>query len=190
VLRAGRSISEVFTIGHSRHDGAAFVALLQSHAVELLADVRRKPWSGRHPQFNRDRLAKTLSAASIEYRHFEALGGMRAEAAGPSPNGAWRSGFLRAYADHALTAEFATALGELSAAARHRRTAVMCAEADWHDCHRQVLADYLIAGGFAVRHIAPDGALAEGRLAATARIEGPQRVVYPAATARQGTLDI
>jgi uncharacterized protein (DUF488 family) len=180
----------VFTVGHSRHDIATFIGLLQQHGIAVLADVRRKPWSGRNPQFNRDRLAKALGAAGIDYRHFDALGGHREANAGRLENAALRSAFLRGYADHALTADFAAALDQVREAARRRAVAVMCAEADWHDCHRQILADYLVAGGFTVRHIGPDGALAEGTLAKAAKVEGPHRIVYPAALPRQGALDL
>ena len=183
-------MTDVFTIGHSRHDIAAFVALLQRHSIGLLADVRRKPWSGRHPQFNRDRLAESLRAEGIDYRHFEALGGYRESAPGPSRNAGWRDGFLRAYADHALTGAFAASFADLAATAKRRRVAVMCAEADWRDCHRQILSDYLLAAGFAVRHIGPDGDVEPGRLAASACVEAPGRVVYPAQAPRQGTLDL
>lgn len=183
-------MTEIFTIGHSRHDIAAFATLLQRRAITLLADIRRKPWSGRYPQFNRERLARSLHAAGIDYRHFEALGGYRESPPGSSRNDAWRDGFLRAYADHALTSDFAAAFADLAAAAKQRRVAIMCAEAAWRDCHRQILTDYLIAANFTVTHIGPDGEVEPARLAPTARVEASGRVVYPAPVPRQGALDL
>ena len=41
----------------------------------------------------------------------------------------------------------------LDALADERQTAVMCAEAVWWRCHRQLVADALVARGIAVRHI-------------------------------------
>lgn len=54
----------ILTIGHSRHDITRFLALLRQHQVSVLAELRRKPWSRRHPQFNRDRLARALPGGS------------------------------------------------------------------------------------------------------------------------------
>jgi uncharacterized protein (DUF488 family) len=172
-------MTDIFTIGHSRHDLATFLALLRGHAIAVLADVRRKPWSRRHPQFNRERLAGSLAEAGIAYRHDEALGGFRDAAAQSAGNAAWREPFLHAYADYALTPAFAAAFGSVCAVARTKPLAIMCAEADWHDCHRQIIADYLLANGFAVRHIGPDGTIDAGRMNPAARVESPAAIRYP-----------
>ena len=57
----------LFTIGHSNHPIAHFLALLQQHAIAALADVRSVPYSRRHPQFSRAPLAQSLAAAGIDY---------------------------------------------------------------------------------------------------------------------------
>jgi uncharacterized protein (DUF488 family) len=43
---------DIFTVGHSTHSLEAFVALLQVHGVEVVADVRAYPRSRRHPHFD------------------------------------------------------------------------------------------------------------------------------------------
>jgi hypothetical protein len=49
----------------------------------------------------------------------------------------------------------------------------MCAEADWRNCHRQLIADRLLAEGHDVRHIMKDGIeAAEMNPAAMRRPEG------------------
>ena len=64
------------TIGHSNHPIGRFVDLLKSGGVEAVVDVRSTPYSRRFPQFGRERLAQTLSAAGILYRYEgAALGG-------------------------------------------------------------------------------------------------------------------
>lgn len=58
---------EVFTIGHSDRSPGKFAELLAMHAVSAVADVRSAPYSGRFPQFNREKLKKTLSEEGLEY---------------------------------------------------------------------------------------------------------------------------
>ena len=71
----------VLTVGHSTRPIEAFVGLLRAHGVTLLADVRSTPYSRRHPQFGRERLARSLADAGIGYAHLPALGGKRAAVA-------------------------------------------------------------------------------------------------------------
>jgi uncharacterized protein (DUF488 family) len=51
------------------------------------------------------------------------------------------------------TDEFQAALDELIAYAADGTTAIMCAEALWWQCHRQLTADALVARGIDVAHI-------------------------------------
>ena len=51
------------------------------------------------------------------------------------------------------TPEFADAFDGLRRIASETRTAVMCAEALWWQCHRRLIADALLAAGCEVRHI-------------------------------------
>jgi uncharacterized protein (DUF488 family) len=142
----------LFTIGHSTHAVEELVGLLRDAGVELVVDVRRFPGSRRHPQFGRERLAAALAEAGIGYRHEEALGGRR-RARVDSPNTAWRNEQLRGYADHMASEDFAAGLARLLALAAERPTAVMCAEAYWRHCHRQLLADAVAAAGWEVVHL-------------------------------------
>ena len=57
----------VLTIGHSRHPLEAFVALLRRYEVAKVIDVRSTPYSRFNPQFNRESLARNLTACGIEY---------------------------------------------------------------------------------------------------------------------------
>jgi uncharacterized protein (DUF488 family) len=145
-----------FTIGHSTHALDAFAGLLAGHGVRRIADVRRFPGSRRHPHFNRDALAAELERRGIAYTHFEALGGRRSVRPG-SPNGGWDNAAFQGYADHMANASFAAGLAELEALAAAEPTAVMCAEALWWQCHRRLVADALVARGWAVDHIGPGG---------------------------------
>lgn len=174
----------LFTIGHSTHPVDEFLKLLARHGVEALADVRRFPGSRKHPQFGRDALASTLPPSGVEYRWFEALGGRRGRSAVESANLGLRNESFRHYADYMATPEFHEALGELLELARRKRTAFMCSEGLYWRCHRRLVADSLLARGFAVQHIMPSGELRPHTLTEAARIVG-EEVSYPLPDAGQ-----
>ena len=167
----------IYTIGHSTHSADAFLALLRMHGVTQLADVRTMPMSRRHPHFNRDSLEKFLAASGLHYRHFGGLGGLR-KPKRDSTNTAWKHPSFRGYADYMETEAFERAFRQLATFASEGPTAVMCAEAVWWRCHRQLLADALLVQGVPVWHIVgADAKLHE--MSAFARIlEG--KVIYPA----------
>jgi uncharacterized protein (DUF488 family) len=168
----------IWTIGHSTLPIEAFLERLAAHRVETVADVRRHPASRWQPHFNRARLAASLEAGGLEYVHFEPLGGRREPAPGDT-NAGLRDPQFRGYADWTATPEFAAALEQLTALAAARRTAMMCAEAEFTRCHRSLLADLLAARGWEVLHIEGTGPPLPHPMTPGARIEGG-RVTYPA----------
>jgi uncharacterized protein (DUF488 family) len=150
---------KILTICHSTHEIDRFLRLIRSHRVQAVADVRRYPMSRRHPQFNTASLAEALRAAGIDYSSLaDELGGRRRPRAG-SPNTAWRMEGFRGYADHMGGPAFAAGIDRLQASAATARTAVLCAEEDWRRCHRRLIADALLVGGWSVVHIRGDGSL-------------------------------
>jgi uncharacterized protein (DUF488 family) len=146
----------VHTIGHSTRGIEGFTALLKTHAVTLVVDVRRWPASRRYPHFRREALMESLRAESIDYLWRGDLGGFRKPSA-DSQNTAWKIGAFRAYADFMLTPEFETIMQEMAQLAASKRITIMCAEAVPWRCHRQLLADAFLVRGFFVRHIIDDG---------------------------------
>jgi uncharacterized protein (DUF488 family) len=178
-------MTSIFTIGHSTHAPDAFVALLAGAEIELLVDVRRFPSSRRFPWFNRSELQRSLPEAGIDYLHMEALGGRRDPVSG-SANGGWRVGQFRGYADHMESAEFRHAVGRLTELAQGRRTAVMCAEAQWWRCHRRLLSDVLLTRDVEVLHLDARGRSERHELTPFAVLE-EGRLLYPP---EQGTLDV
>jgi len=165
----------VYTVGHSTRSADELVAILRAHDVRGVADVRRFPASRRHPQFAREALAARLAADGIAYDWLPALGGRRA-ARPDSPHRGWRVEAFRAYADHMETPEFAAGLARLVALAALRPTAILCAEAVPWRCHRQLIADALVARGVAVVHLLGT-TTSPHRLTAFARRDG-DRLVY------------
>jgi uncharacterized protein (DUF488 family) len=167
--------SVIHTVGHSTRAIADLVALLREGGVRTLVDVRRQPFSRRHPQFSRDALARSLADAGIAYVHEVDLGGHR-EPRADSPNTAWREDALRGYADHLASPAFQAALDRVVAL---EHAAVMCAEAKPQDCHRQILADALVARGRVVRHLVAPGRTEDHALHPRAVRRG-SLLVYPA----------
>jgi uncharacterized protein (DUF488 family) len=143
----------VWTIGHSNIALETFLERLRAHEIALIADVRRFPASRRHPHFSEAALAAALEDCHIGYLHLPELGGRRS----PRPdsrNTAWRNDAFRGYADYMEAPAFHAGVDRLLVVAAGRRTAVMCAEALWWQCHRGLIADYLKADGHEVLHIA------------------------------------
>src|SRR6516165_1224299 len=144
-----------FTIGHSTRSIKEFVGLLQSVGVRLLVDVRTVPRSRRNPQFNRDVLPGTLADFQIEYEHIAALGGLRGHRHDVSPamNAFWKNQSFHNYADYAMSEQFRAGLDRLCHLGHQSASAIMCAEAVWWQCHRRIIADYLVAEDEIVFHI-------------------------------------
>ncbi|MDR7400969.1 MAG: DUF488 domain-containing protein [Armatimonadota bacterium] len=169
----------VYTVGHSTRSPEEFTDLLRAHGVTLLVDIRVAPSSRRFPHFSGPALAQALRAAGVSYLHLKDLGGWRRPRP-DSPHTGWRSPGFRGYADHMETAEFAAALEEVLSRARTEVVALMCAEAVPWRCHRQLVADALLARGVEVVHIRDRDRTEVHRLPPFARLEGT-RVVYDGA---------
>lgn len=167
-----------YTIGHSTRAIDDFLALLRDHEIAALADVRRYPGSRRHPQFSQQALAASLQEAGFAYQHFPELGGRRPPRP-DSPNGAWRNDAFRGYADHMMTGEFREGIARLTSLAERGRTAIMCAEAVWWQCHRGLIADYLKATGHEVIHIMGPHKTDPHPFTSAARIVGGQLSYAP-----------
>ncbi len=161
----------VWTIGHSTRSSSELTAVLASHGIEAVVDVRRFPGSRRLPQFNSDALAQALAKRRIDYRWIPALGGRRRSSPN-SPNSGWRHAAFRAYADYVATEEFADGLFDLMMIAGGLRTAIMCAEILWWRCHRRIIADVLTSLGIRVEHLRDEHPGDLHRLAPPARMLG------------------
>ena len=168
---------DIFTLGHSTRPLEDFVALLKAHGIETLADIRTVPKSRFNPQFNHDNLAIEMPRIGIRFIHLKGLGGLR-HARPDSTNTGWENPDFRGYADYMQTEAFAAAVEELIAMASSSRIALMCAEGNPAQCHRNLLADALVARGITVLHISSRKSARPHKLASFAHVEGT-RVTYP-----------
>src|SRR5688500_6886151 len=136
-------MTEIYTIGHGRHDFKYFLELLQQYDIEFLCDVRSVARS-RWPQFNGLVLAELLRENGIGYEHLPECGGKTR----PKPE------------------DLARGIDRIVEIAAEIRTVIMCSESKpltdhkipRANCHRVgLLAPLLRAKGAEIIHILPNG---------------------------------
>jgi uncharacterized protein (DUF488 family) len=169
-------MAHIYTIGHSTRPIEDLILTVQAHGIQTLVDIRAFPMSRRLPQFNRESLEASLSAADMRYVWMKALGGYRKKIREESPHVALRNASFRNYADYMLTAEFENAMAELIALAESSRTTYMCAERVYFRCHRMLVSDWLVAHGYEVMHIDGPGSPKPHQLTADARMIGGELI--------------
>ena len=128
------------TIGYERATLDQVIERLTTASVEVVIDVRAIAGS-RRAGFSKTVLSSTLAEAGIGYRHLRGLGtpkpGRQAARAG-------RTSEMHAiYHEHLKTPEAQLALEEACEIAASQRAALLCLEADVHQCHRAIVADLI-----------------------------------------------
>jgi uncharacterized protein (DUF488 family) len=179
VISAPGSSPPLYSIGHSNHGAAAFLDLLRQHRIELVADVRSRPYSCFVPHFSKETLERVLAEEGVGYLFLgQELGGK------PPRDNPTR--FAPDYQARVRDPGFKRGIERLLEAARARRTALLCRERDPLDCHRLHLVCRYVRGMVGpIRHILPDGgiegqATTERRL--LERLHGRQPTLFDAAS--------
>ena len=113
-----RAVGRIYSVGYEGLTVAGLIERLQQSRVEELVDVRASPYS-RRPGFSKKRLAESLSAAGITYRHEPLLGNAFRDV---EDFGA----AMDLMRDHLATGEPADAVDRLIASAEGRRIAILC----------------------------------------------------------------
>ena len=151
--------TSLFTIGHSNLDLPDFLAVLVSHGVKILCDVRSRPGSFRHPQFNREPLEACLAPAKIRYEFLgEALGGRPGD-----PRVYCADGVVN-YEERRKAPDFCAGVDEALKLSRTSSAALMCAEEDPLHCHRfLMIGPALVERGATPVHIRRGGQLESQR---------------------------
>lgn len=140
----------IFTIGHSNLNFMRFLSLLQENNITLIVDIRSIPYSRHAPWSNKSRLAKILKPFHIRYTYLgHKLGGK-------TPSG---EKFTRP-STTSSTDLYDQAVRSLIDLSAQDRLALLCAESDPANCHRQhVIAQTLLNAGAKVIHILKNGQL-------------------------------
>ncbi len=150
----------VWTVGHSNHDLEAFAALVQSHQVAHLVDVRSHPYSRFAPHFNREELQAAMEVRGIRYVFCGlALGGR------PQREDQLDAKGHALYGKMAQEPAFTDAIGQLLHSASEYRLALLCSCGQPRECHRRLLVGKVLCDrGAELRHILPDGHVLSERL--------------------------
>ncbi len=159
----------IYSVGHSNRSAGALIELLRTAGVRQVVDIRARPHSTRHPQFQRAPLQAALAGADIRYHWAgRALGGLRPAVPG-SPHRALPAG-LQGYAAHMESEAFHRAVAVLRDLTAQGPLALLCAERLPEDCHRRLLCDYLLqVAGLPVTHLIDPGRHRPHRLSPEAR---------------------
>jgi uncharacterized protein (DUF488 family) len=147
-------LATFYTVGHSNHSIEKFIGLLTANGITAVADVRSRPFSRRNPQFNRERLAATLTQHGIAYVFLGKELGARSEDPSCYENGKVQ------YPRLAATPAFKAGMERVLAGAAKFRVALMCAEKEPLDCHRTLLVSRALESvGASIAHILADGSV-------------------------------
>jgi len=145
----------IYTIGHSSHPFERFLELLRKHGIELVVDVRSRPYSRYVPHFNRRALEDALEQEGIEYRFLgDKLGGQ------PEDEAFRRKDGTVDYERLLRSPHLREGIEEVIALAARFRLALLCGEEDPGKCHRKrLLAPLFRERGVEVLHIRGNGAI-------------------------------
>ena len=143
----------IWTIGHSNHALDNFLGLLVQHDIEVLVDVRSRPYSRYTPHFSRDVLREDVTNAGLGYLFMgKELGGRPAD-----PSLYDEEGHVR-YDAVSGTPDFTAGIARLRHGIVRFRVALLCSEDDPIHCHRRLLVGRVLRdGGTEVLHIRGDG---------------------------------
>tara|TARA_B100001750_G_scaffold236565_1_gene240619 strand:+ start:575 stop:1153 length:579 start_codon:yes stop_codon:yes gene_type:complete len=149
-------MKSIFTIGHSTHSWSFFLDLIKPYNIDVLVDVRSKPYSKMALDFNRETLKKLLEKENIRYLFMgDKLGGRSND---PDCIVEGRVD----YYEIAKSTDFQDGFKRLLKGANEYTVALMCAEKEPLDCHRTILISrHLVDAGLAVNHILQNGQLEE-----------------------------
>jgi uncharacterized protein (DUF488 family) len=169
----------LYSVGHSNHAVAAFLDLLRQHRIQLVADVRSRPYSRFVPHFGKEKLERILAEEEVSYLFLgRELGGK------PPRDDPAR--FAPDYQARVRDPGFEKGIERLLKAAGARRTALLCRERDPLDCHRlHLVCRYVKTMVGPIRHVLHDGSIeeqaaTEGRL--LERVHGRQPTLFDAAS--------
>lgn len=148
------AVITIYTVGHSNHTIEKFLGLLSKAGITAIADVRSRPYSRRHPQFNRETLAGSLKAQGIAYVHVGEELGARSQDPDCYVNGRVQ------YERLAGSSNFKLGIERVLNGARSYRVALMCAEREPLECHRTLLVSRALErSGVHIEHVLADGSI-------------------------------
>lgn len=159
----------LFTVGHSNRSLDSLLDLLHNYDIQQLVDVRSNPDCRDSSIFNRSSLAPSLEDEGIAYAWLgRELGGQR-RSKPQSPHQALATDGFRAYADHMASPLFQDGISRLMSMASQTAVAIMCSEREPCQCHRSLIADYLLLNNWQIIHLLDIDHIKEHSLSPLAR---------------------
>jgi len=151
IKQTGRDV--IFTIGHSDHGLEKFISLLKDIKVELVVDIRSKPYSRYAARFNKASIKISLNVNGIKYLFLgDKLGGRPDDKRFYDPEG------HVSYTRISETPEFHEGIKRLIKGCKEHRLALMCSEENPINCHRyHLISKVLEKKDMTVVHIRGDG---------------------------------
>lgn len=150
--------TKIFTIGHSNHPFSHFMNLIQKQDIQMVVDVRTKPYSKYTPYYSKKPLEEGLKEYKVDYVYLgNKIGGK------PDDAKFYHDGQLLY---HLLEADekYQEGLKILLELARDNLIVVMCSEEDPYHCHRHhLISQSLLKNNFQITHIRGDGNLEKVR---------------------------
>jgi uncharacterized protein (DUF488 family) len=140
----------IYTIGYGAREMDAFIAVLKSHQIDFLIDVRSKPYSRYKPDFSKQALERHLQAQGIRYVFMgDSLGGQ------PDDPDCYKEDGKVDYDKIRGKAFYEKGIGRLHQAWQHQLSVVlMCSEGKPEMCHRsKLIGQTLVDEGISVAHI-------------------------------------
>lgn len=147
VLKAESPI--IFSLGYEGKTIGSMLQSLKSNEITDLVDVRNHPFSW-NKNFSEKILKEALEKEGISYVNFPKLGAPKNMRIEIKENGN-REKFFSEYSDWLDSNK--SYLDLLDIVARKNKTAIMCLEADYHDCHRSIIEKRLKDRGYEVIHL-------------------------------------
>lgn len=125
----------IYSIGHGGRSIGELISLLKDNEISYVIDVRTKPRSRFHPQYNKERLDNHLKSENIRYVFMgENLGGL------PKDESCYDTDGHVNYEKTKQQAFFKEGIARIKTAYEKKiRIACMCSEIDPCDCHRSKL---------------------------------------------------
>lgn len=143
---------KLYTIGHSNVEPDQFIGRLNQFNIEMLVDVRSKPYSQYVPYFNREKIEYLCKNNGIKYLFLGNLLGGKPQDESITDKETKISYDLLAQKDY-----FLAGIDTLLDLINSYRICLMCSEGEPEKCHRSLLlAPVLEKRGIEVLHILPD----------------------------------
>lgn len=129
-------VNTIYTIGYQGVNIEEFIKYLKNNKIEVLADVRQRPYS-RKAGFSKQALNIKLSEVGIAYKHFEALGCPVQIRDQYKVDANW-SAYCESY--NKFLVNESIILESLASFIKSFPCAIFCFEANANFCHRSLIA--------------------------------------------------